>query len=152
MYSSLIRKHSCIFYVKHNKNLLLLASYFWSYLIFEKNNCIPDLLTILVCDMCYHARKINSFPCNGQFNKSGNFSTSQGTFNCFKEGRGRWHIPAYSPKLNMFHWPNIVSRNSTTSRCRPTILYFTFTINSCNKVAEKMAVMQTLSCCSLLNK
>ena len=27
-------------------------------------------------------------------------------------------VPAYSPKLNMFHWQNIVSRNSTTSRYR----------------------------------
>ena len=61
MYSSLIRKHSCVFYVKHNKNLLLLVSYFRSYLIFEKNICFSDLLTILVCDKCYHARKINFF-------------------------------------------------------------------------------------------
>ena len=30
-------------------------------LIFERNICISDLLTILVWDMCYHARKINSF-------------------------------------------------------------------------------------------
>ena len=37
MYSSLIHKHSCVFKVKHNKNLLLLASYFRPYLIFEKN-------------------------------------------------------------------------------------------------------------------
>jgi len=44
MYSSLIHKHSCLFHVKHNKNLLLLASYFRS--CFEKNICILDLLTI----------------------------------------------------------------------------------------------------------
>ena len=35
MYSSLIHKHNCVFKVKQNKNLLLLASYFRSYLIFE---------------------------------------------------------------------------------------------------------------------
>ena len=39
----------------------MLVSYFWSYLIFEKNNCLSDLLTILVCDKCYHVRKINLF-------------------------------------------------------------------------------------------
>ena len=44
--------------------------------------------------MCYYARKINSFPCKGQFNKSGNFSLSQGKCNSFKEVReGFLHIP-----------------------------------------------------------
>ena len=57
MFSGLIHKHSCVFYVKHNKNLLLLASYFRSYL-FEKKICISDLLTILVCHICYNATKI----------------------------------------------------------------------------------------------
>ena len=57
--------------------------------MFEKDICISGLLTILVCDMCNHARKINSFPRKGQFNKSGNFSTSQGKFNSFKEVSGR---------------------------------------------------------------
>ena len=52
-----------------------------------------------MCGTCYHARKINSFSCKGQFYKSGNFSISLGKFNSFKEVRGRWHIPAYSPKL-----------------------------------------------------
>ena len=65
----------------------------------------------IVCDMCYHAKKINSFPRKGQLNKSGNSSISQGKFDFFKEVRGKWHIPAYSPKFNMFHWQNIVSRN-----------------------------------------
>ena len=36
-----------------------------------------------------HGRKINSFPRKGQFNQSGNFSTSQGKFNSFKEVSGR---------------------------------------------------------------
>ena len=44
--------------------------------------------------MCYYTRKINSFPCKGQFNKSGNFSLSQGKCNSFKEVReGFLHIP-----------------------------------------------------------
>ena len=79
--------------------------------IFEKNICISDLLTILVCDFCYNARKINYFTRKGQFIKSGNFSISQGKLDSFKEVRGRWHISAYSPKLNIFHQQNIVSRN-----------------------------------------
>ena len=66
---------------------------------------------ILMCDMCYNARKIKSFPRYWQSNKkSENFRISHGKCNSFKELRGRWHIPAYSPKLNMFHWQNIVSR------------------------------------------
>ena len=53
----------------------------------------------LCVTLCHHARKINSFPHKGQFfNKSGNFSITQGKFNSYKEVRGRWHIPAYSPK------------------------------------------------------
>ena len=48
--------------------------------------------------LCHHARNINYFPCKGQFNKSGNFTITQGKFNSYKEVRGRWHIPAYSPK------------------------------------------------------
>ena len=87
----------------------LLASYFRSYL-FEKNIFISDLLTKLVCDICYNARKINSFTRKGQFIKSGNFSISQGKLDYFKEVRGRWHISAYSPKLNIFHQQDIVSR------------------------------------------
>ena len=79
--------------------ILLLASYFRSY-------WISDLLTILVCDMCNHSPQV----------KSENFSISQGKCNSFKEAIGRWHIPASSPKLNMFHWQNIVSRNQTKSR------------------------------------
>ena len=39
------------------------------HLIFEKNICISELVTILVCDMFYHARKINSFTRKGQFNE-----------------------------------------------------------------------------------
>ena len=80
----------------------MLASYCRSYLIFQRNIRISNLLPILVCDMCYHARKINSFPCKGQFNKSRIFRISQGKFNSFKDVRGSWHIPAYSRKLNMF--------------------------------------------------
>ena len=59
------------------ENQQLLASYFRFFLIFEKNICISDLLTIFVCDICYNARKVNSFTHKGQFNKSGNFSISQ---------------------------------------------------------------------------
>ena len=89
MFSRLIHKHySCVFQVKHNKTLLLLASYFRSYL-FEKNICISDLLIILVCGICYNARKINSFTHKGEFIKSGNFSISQGKLDSFKEVRGR---------------------------------------------------------------
>ena len=54
-------------------------------LIFEKNICISDLLTMLVCDICYNARKINYFTRKGQFIKSGNFSISQGKSDSFKE-------------------------------------------------------------------
>ena len=86
------------------------------YLLLEKNICISDLLTILVCDICYNARKINYFTRKRQFIKSRNFSTSQGKLNSFKDVRGRWHISAYSPKLNIFHQKDIVSRNYTTSR------------------------------------
>ena len=86
------------------KSNIALASYCRSYLIFRRNIRISNLLPILVCDMCYHARKINSFPCKGQINKSRIFRISQGKFNCFKDVRGGWHIPAYSLKLNMFHW------------------------------------------------
>ena len=93
------------------ENQQLLASYFRFFLIFEKNICISDLLTIFVCDICYNARKVNSFTHKGQFNKSGNFSISQAKFDSFKEVRGRWHISTYSLKLNMFHWQNIVSIN-----------------------------------------
>ena len=73
MYSSFIHKHSCVLSVKRNKNLFLLDFYFRSYLIFQKNIYISDLLTILVCEICI----------------------SQEKFNSFKEARGRWHIPAY---------------------------------------------------------
>ena len=52
----------------------------------------------LCVTLCPHARKINSFPHKVQFNKSGNFSITQGKFNSYKEVRGKWHIPAYSPK------------------------------------------------------
>ena len=52
--------------------------------IFEKNICISDLLTILVCDIYYNARKINYFTRKGQFIKSGNFSISQGKLNSFR--------------------------------------------------------------------
>ena len=67
------------------------------YLLLEKNICISDLLTILVCDICYNARKINYFTRKGQFIKSGHFSISQGKLDSFKELR------AYLPKLNIFH-------------------------------------------------
>ena len=60
------------------------------------------LSTILVCDMCYYARKINSY------------LTSQGTsvqvrenLTLSKKSKGG----DISLKLNMFHWRNIVSRN-----------------------------------------
>ena len=76
------------------KSNIALASYCRSYLIFQRNIRISNLLPILVCDMCYHARKINSFPCKGQFNKSRIFRISQGKFNSFKDVRGSWH--AYS--------------------------------------------------------
>ena len=89
MHSSLIHKHSCVFYVKHHKNLLLLAAYFRSYLIFEKNICISDLFTTIACDICYHARKINPFTRKGHFHNSGNFGLSQGKFDSFKQVRGR---------------------------------------------------------------
>ena len=38
-----------------------------------------------------HARKIHSFPCEEQFNKSGNFNKSQGKFKLF-QFRGRSHL------------------------------------------------------------
>ena len=72
MYSSLILKHSCLFHVKHNKNLLLLASYFS--ILFQKEHLYFGPPHNSVCDVCNHARKINSFPRKGQLNKSGNFS------------------------------------------------------------------------------
>ena len=95
---------------KSNINFILLASYFTSY-FFEKNICISDVLTILVCDIRYNAMKINSFTRKGQFIKSGIFSVSQGKLDSFREVRGRWHISAYSPKLNIFRQQDIVSRN-----------------------------------------
>ena len=44
---------------------------------------------MLVCDICYNAREINSFTHKGQFIKSGNFSISQEKLDSFKEVRGR---------------------------------------------------------------
>ena len=66
----------------------MLASYFKSY-FFQKNICVSDLPTILVCDIRYNAMKINSFIRKGQFTKSGNFSISQGKLDSFREVRGR---------------------------------------------------------------
>ena len=57
--------------------------------IFEKNICISDLLTILLCDICYNARKIHYYTHKGQFIKSGNFIISQEKLDSFKEVRGR---------------------------------------------------------------
>ena len=51
MYSSLIHKPSCVFQVKHDKNLLLLAPYILVPILFENNISILDILAILVCDM-----------------------------------------------------------------------------------------------------
>ena len=77
MYSNIVHKQMCLLR-QDNQNLLLVASYFRSYtvLIFEKNIYISDLLTILVCDMCYHA------------NKSGNFNITRRKFNSFKKSEG----------------------------------------------------------------
>ena len=50
----------------------------------------PRSSQLLLCvTLCPHARKINSFPHKVQFNKSGNFSITQGKFNSYKEVRGR---------------------------------------------------------------
>ena len=43
----------------------------------------------LCVTLCHHARKINSFPHKGQFNKSGNLSITQGKCNSYKEVRGK---------------------------------------------------------------
>ena len=79
-------------------NILTKIHYSWPPIldpIYSKRPSISDLLTKLVCDICYNARKINSFTRKGQFIKSGNFSISQGKLNSFKEVRGRSRISAY---------------------------------------------------------
>ena len=85
MFSSLIHKYSCgvDFEVKHKADLLLSILF-----NIPKEHPYFEFPLILVCDMCYYARKINSFPRKGQFNKSRIFRTSQGKFNSFKEVRG----------------------------------------------------------------
>ena len=92
MYSSLIHKHSCVFYVKH-KNLSLLASYFRSYLIFEKNICIT--IRISSQHQCVTSvtmpGKLIILPVfiGDNLSSQGNFSISQGKLDSFKEVRGR---------------------------------------------------------------
>ena len=54
--------------------MLLLASYF-DPIIRKENLYFGSPQIISVWHSC-HARKIHSFPCEGQFNKSGNFSMS----------------------------------------------------------------------------
>ena len=51
MYSNLIHKHSYVFKVKHDKNVLLQAPYIFVPILFENNISISDILRILVCDM-----------------------------------------------------------------------------------------------------
>ena len=65
-----------------------MAPIFSILLIFEKNMCISDLLTILVFDMCYHARKTNYFPYKGKFDKSGILSMSRENLTLSEKSEG----------------------------------------------------------------
>ena len=101
----------------------------------------------IVCDMCYHAKKINSFPRKGQFNKSGNSSTSQGKFNFFQRSQRKvaysciftevQHVPLAEYCFKKLNDKQILGFLYITS----SILHFTFTINPCNKWVERMAVV-----------
>ena len=78
---------------------------------YSKRTSVFRISSQYYCVTCYNARKMNYFTRKGQFIKSGNFSISQGKLDSFKEARGRWHISAYLPKLNISHQKDIVSRN-----------------------------------------
>ena len=75
--------NTAVFFKSSIKKLLLLASYFGSYLIFEQNICISDLLTMLACDIVAMLGKLIIFPV------SDNLTSHQGKFNSVKEVRGK---------------------------------------------------------------
>ena len=87
IHQHLIHQHSCVFESNITKNY-----YFWPpisilLILFPKNICISDLLRILVWDM---VTMPGSFILLWRkFNKSGNFSVSQGKFHSFKWVRRR---------------------------------------------------------------
>ena len=93
----IVRVIKQIFYEKKKeKEEILAGEDFPSRLLWRTPFKIHDAI---VCDMCYHVRKMNYFPRKGQFNKSRNF-TSNYYYTYYK----RWHgLAAYLPAVIHYH-------------------------------------------------